>query len=285
MRKTLHELLGDAKYLSVRLGIIATLHTWSQTLVLHPHVHCLVTGGGRTPGGQWVAVRHGFPLPARVVMAVFRGKLLAAIRQERLELFVAKQGGANAVLHYGRKRTAEISAVVSISSELGKGAYSFSLIGAMPDELIFDREELVRERAQQLAEEAARAFLADIEQGGDPAERATTHGGHFNPAAWVTRTDMAVPTEVLSAAFGMPKADSAAPQREVVALANGGQAVIVLTGVEAGEPSSMTQAERDQRQAQLADQAARAELTGYVGSIREKATVRIPDEILNPPLF
>jgi hypothetical protein len=48
---------------------------------LHPHVHCLVTGGGLTLEGQWKAVRHGFLLPVRVVMAVFRGKLLAMIRQ------------------------------------------------------------------------------------------------------------------------------------------------------------------------------------------------------------
>jgi hypothetical protein len=44
-------------------------------------VHCLVTGGGLTPDGHWQAVRNGFLLPVRVVMAVFRGKLLAAIRQ------------------------------------------------------------------------------------------------------------------------------------------------------------------------------------------------------------
>jgi hypothetical protein len=93
-----------------------------------------------------------------------------------------------------------------------------------------------------------------------------------------------LPTEVLSAVFGMPKT-SGAPQRELVALSNGGQAVIVLTGVEPGEPSSMSQEERDQRQQQLAEQAARAELTAYAGDIRERATVRIPDEILNPPLF
>src|SRR5438477_496674 len=46
-----------------------------------PHVHYLVTGGGRTADGSWKAVRTGFLLPVRVVMAVFRGKLLAAIRQ------------------------------------------------------------------------------------------------------------------------------------------------------------------------------------------------------------
>jgi hypothetical protein len=78
---TLLELLGDPKYLGARPGIIATQHTWSQTLVLHPHIHCLVTGGGLTQAGEWVAVRHGFLLPMRVVMAVFRGKLRAAIQQ------------------------------------------------------------------------------------------------------------------------------------------------------------------------------------------------------------
>jgi hypothetical protein len=81
VRDTLCTLLADPKYLGAQPGILAALHTWSQTLVLHPHVHCLVTGGGLTPMGQWVAVRNGFLLPARVVMAVFRGKLLAAIRQ------------------------------------------------------------------------------------------------------------------------------------------------------------------------------------------------------------
>jgi hypothetical protein len=81
VRATLVELLAAPKYLGAQPGMIAALHTWRQTLVLHPHVHCLVTGGGRTPDGQWKAVRNGFLLPVRVVMAVFRGKLLAAIRQ------------------------------------------------------------------------------------------------------------------------------------------------------------------------------------------------------------
>src|SRR5215470_3619022 len=81
VRDTLGTLLAAPEYLGAQPGILAALHTWSQTLVLHPHLHCLVTGGGRTPAGQWVAVRHGFLLPARVVMAVFRGKMVAAIRQ------------------------------------------------------------------------------------------------------------------------------------------------------------------------------------------------------------
>lgn len=81
VRDTLCTLLADPTYLGAQPGILAALHTWSQTLVLHPHVHCLVTGGGRTADGSWQAVRTGFLLPVRVVMAVFRGKMLAAIRQ------------------------------------------------------------------------------------------------------------------------------------------------------------------------------------------------------------
>lgn len=79
VRETLGDLLGDTNYLGARPGIIAALHTWSQTLVLHPHLHCLVTGGGITDEGQWRSVSNGFLLPVKVVMAVFRGKLLQAI--------------------------------------------------------------------------------------------------------------------------------------------------------------------------------------------------------------
>jgi Putative transposase/Transposase zinc-binding domain len=78
---TLLELLGDPHYLGATPGLLATLHTWTQTLRLHPHLHALVTGGGLTRTGQWVAVHNGFLLPSRVVMALFRGKLLAAVRR------------------------------------------------------------------------------------------------------------------------------------------------------------------------------------------------------------
>ena len=57
--ETLYKLLDDAKYLGDRPGIIATLHTWSQTLVLHPHLHCLVTGGGLTDTGNGAPCRMG----------------------------------------------------------------------------------------------------------------------------------------------------------------------------------------------------------------------------------
>ena len=99
------------------------------------------------------------------------------------------------------------------------------------------------------------------------------------------RTDDMLPKEVLSAAFGMRKADAGNVQREAIALADGSHAVVVLSGVQAGEPSSLTQEERDQRQKQLSDQSARAEITAYIDSVRDGATVRIPPEVLEPPAY
>lgn len=90
VRETLFELLRDAKYLGADPGLIIARHTWSQTLLLHPHLHCLVTGGGVSAEGQWKPVKNGYLLPAKVVRVVFRGKLLAFIRTalERGELVV-----------------------------------------------------------------------------------------------------------------------------------------------------------------------------------------------------
>jgi hypothetical protein len=81
VRDSLFELLGDPTYLGVQPGIMMALHTWGQTLVLHPHSHGLVTGGGLTPEGHWVAVHNGYLLPARVVTAVFRGKFVDVLRR------------------------------------------------------------------------------------------------------------------------------------------------------------------------------------------------------------
>ena len=58
-------------------GTIAVLHTWSQTLTFHPHVHCIVTGGGLDASGEhWIRAQPGFLVPVRVLSRVFRGKLL-----------------------------------------------------------------------------------------------------------------------------------------------------------------------------------------------------------------
>jgi hypothetical protein len=78
---TLLEVAADPKHLGAEVGILAVLHTWGQSLALHPHVHCVVTGGGLAPDeSHWVTGRADFFLPVRVLSRVFRGKFLAGLR-------------------------------------------------------------------------------------------------------------------------------------------------------------------------------------------------------------
>ena len=80
VRDTLSELLADPKYLGARPAFMLALHTWGRSLVLHPHIHALVADGGLTEAGSWVQPRRSHFLPARVVMTLFRGKFLAALK-------------------------------------------------------------------------------------------------------------------------------------------------------------------------------------------------------------
>lgn len=96
--QTLLELGRDPKRLGATLGITAVLHTWSRDLSFHPHLHCIVTGGGLSlDGARWVEGRRGYLFPVKVLGALFRGKLLAALTQayDRGELDL--RGGAAAL--------------------------------------------------------------------------------------------------------------------------------------------------------------------------------------------
>ena len=79
--ETVLEVAADPKHLGAQTGVLAVLHTWGQNLQFHPHVHCVVPGGGLSPDGtRWVASPSNFFLPVRVLSRVFRGKFLAGLR-------------------------------------------------------------------------------------------------------------------------------------------------------------------------------------------------------------
>ena len=79
--ETMQEIAADPKYLGAEIGFLSVLHTWGQNLLHHPHVHCVVPGGGLAPDGEhWVACRKNFFLPVRVLSRVFRGKFLERLR-------------------------------------------------------------------------------------------------------------------------------------------------------------------------------------------------------------
>jgi len=87
--ETLKEVALNPAHLGARVGLTAVLHTWTQKLLFHPHLHCLVPGGGLdAEGTRWVACRPRFFLPVSVLSLVFRGKLLDKLERavERGEL-------------------------------------------------------------------------------------------------------------------------------------------------------------------------------------------------------
>jgi hypothetical protein len=85
---TLRAVAANPKRLGAVVGVLMVLHTWGQNLHHHPHVHCVVTGGGLSCNDQgdidvsprWLACRPGFFLPVRVLSRVFRGQFLAGLR-------------------------------------------------------------------------------------------------------------------------------------------------------------------------------------------------------------
>jgi len=80
--ETLLAIARDPNHLGAQIGFTAILHTWGQDLRLHPHVHCVATGGGLSLDGfRWVAGRETFFLPVKVLAKMFRGKFLAYLRE------------------------------------------------------------------------------------------------------------------------------------------------------------------------------------------------------------
>ena len=78
--ETLATIAADPKHLGAQLGVTAVLHTWGQTLQHHPHVHCVVPGGGPSlDGTRWIACRPGFFLPVRVLSRLFRRLFLQGL--------------------------------------------------------------------------------------------------------------------------------------------------------------------------------------------------------------
>jgi hypothetical protein len=80
--ETLLEVAANPEHLGAAIGFLAILHTWTQTLLHHPHIHCIIPGGGISPDGtQWIMSREDFFLPIRVLSRLFRGKFLAYLAE------------------------------------------------------------------------------------------------------------------------------------------------------------------------------------------------------------
>ena len=95
--ETLRTIAADPKHLGAEIGLFAVLHTWGQNLLHHPHLHCVVAGGGLSPDGdRWVCCRSGFFLPVRVLSRLFRRLFLEylekAFHSGKLQFFNSLEG-------------------------------------------------------------------------------------------------------------------------------------------------------------------------------------------------
>jgi hypothetical protein len=80
--ETLRVIAADPQHLGAEIGFFAVLHTWGQNLLHHPHLHCVVPGGGLSPDGtRWIACRPGFFLPVRVLSRLFRRLFLEYLQK------------------------------------------------------------------------------------------------------------------------------------------------------------------------------------------------------------
>ena len=113
--ETLRTIAADPAHLGAEIGFLSVLHTWGQNLLHHPHLHCLVPGGGISPDGErWIACRPGFFLPVKVLSRLFRGLFLhylgKAFTAGRLSFFstlLPLQERSPFLQHLARVRTAE----------------------------------------------------------------------------------------------------------------------------------------------------------------------------------
>jgi hypothetical protein len=80
--RALIQLAADPKYVGGRIGVMAILHTSGRTLIYHPHVHCLVPGGGLSADGRWRTARPNYLVPVRALSRMFRGIFLDLARQQ-----------------------------------------------------------------------------------------------------------------------------------------------------------------------------------------------------------
>src|SRR4051812_4584613 len=80
--ETLREVARNSKHLGAEIGFFGILHAWGQNMVFHPHIHCVIPGGGISPDKlRWIHPLYAFFLPVKALGKVFRGKFVNGLRR------------------------------------------------------------------------------------------------------------------------------------------------------------------------------------------------------------
>jgi hypothetical protein len=142
---TLLTLAEDPKWLGkdAQLGITAVLHTWTRELCFHPHVHCIVTGGGLAHDkSQWVPAPRDFLFPVHVVGALFRGKFMAGL-QELLDEGELRDDATDRAARRRRQRLYKTSWVVYAKRPFGGPEQVFRYLGRYTHRVAISNARLI----------------------------------------------------------------------------------------------------------------------------------------------
>lgn len=152
------------------------------------------------------------------------------------------------------------------------------------------RDILIQESAGELAAEAAAAFMAAIDTAAiaagtqDPAALAVAGGAVWTDRVSVERGSAAAPGPVISTVFSQPKPAAGSIAVARAPLDNGDEAVVLIYSASPGVPEDIPEAERERGQEQLVGELAEQEINAVASGARESASVRVPDQVLNPDL-
>ncbi len=163
------KLAADPRYAGGKVGVMAVLHTWGSNLSYHPHVHCLVTGGGLSPDGQtWIPARDDYLVPVKALSKLFRGIFLARIRRQFEEIHLPKSiwqkdwvvhckpavQDTRIVLNYLARYIHRVaitnSRIISIDNGKVTFRYKDSKSGAYIKTMTVDAEEFIRRFLQHV---------------------------------------------------------------------------------------------------------------------------------------
>jgi len=147
--ETLRTIAADPKLLGAEIGFLAVLHTWTQTLLHHPHLHCVIPAGGLSPDkSRWISCREGFFLPVRILSRLFLGKFLYYLKQAfdqgKLQFFSELKSLANpAVFHQFLCRNREHEWVVYAKPPFGGPALVLEYLGRYTHRVAISNHRLV----------------------------------------------------------------------------------------------------------------------------------------------
>jgi hypothetical protein len=205
--KSIIKLAADPRYVGGRVGVMAVLHTWGSNLSYHPHVHCLVTGGGLSPDGEtWTPARDNYLVPVHALSRLFRYIFLDRLRRQFKEIYLPQSlwrkdwvvhckpavQGTRKVLNYLGRYIHRVAITNSriLSIDNGKVAFRYKgSNGALTKTMTVSAEEFIRRFLQHVLPKGVhkvryyglwspsnRKYLANMQQVLIPAENTQTEG-------------------------------------------------------------------------------------------------------------